>query len=181
MPREKSSTRHTDTSEGARSWRGGAAAPEPRHESPSELEVQATGDVIERRTDAERRIAQLEVEEERRVAERRAARLESLVRRRKAVERVTHAVDYVFYLLYGVLAIRFVLALVGASETAGFVQFINGLTQPFYVPFAGIVARPSVDGGIFDMPALIAVLAYVVLHLAVRGLLRVIAARRPLA
>jgi uncharacterized protein YggT (Ycf19 family) len=79
-----------------------------------------------------------------------------------------------------VLAIRFLLALLGARETPGFVQFIKGLTQPFYVPFAGIVTRPAVDGGIADLPAAIAILAYIVLHLAIRGLLRVIAARRPL-
>ena len=54
------------------------------------------------------------------------------------------------------------------------------LTQPFYVPFAGIVSRPEVEGGIADLPAAIAILAYIVLHLAVHGLLRVLAARRPL-
>jgi uncharacterized protein YggT (Ycf19 family) len=143
-------------------------------------EPQVPSENIDRRTGAERRIAQLQVDEERRVAERRAAKHESLARRRYTIDRVTHFVDYLFYLLYGVLAIRFLLALLGARETAGFVQFINSLTHPFYVPFAGIVTRPAVDGGMADLPAAIAILAYIVLHLAVRGLLRVIAARRPL-
>lgn len=161
MAIEKDRTRHPATGVG----------PEPR----------VAGEDIDRRTAAERRIAQLQVDEERRVSERRLAKHESLARRRYAIDRVTHFVDYLFYLLYGVLAIRFLLALLGARETAGFVQFIRSLTWPFYVPFARIVPRPAVDGGIADLPAAIAILAYIVLHVAVRGLLRVIAARRPLA
>jgi uncharacterized protein YggT (Ycf19 family) len=156
--------------EGSTPQQGPVAGPEP----------QGAGEDIDRRTGAERRIAQLQVEEERRVAERRVAQLESLARRRRAIDRVTHFVDYFFYLLYAVLAMRFLLLLLGARETAGFVQFIRGLTQPFYIPFRGIVSRPSVDGGIADLPAAIAILAYIVLHLALHGLLRVIAARRPL-
>jgi uncharacterized protein YggT (Ycf19 family) len=80
--------------------------------------------------------------------------------------------------LYGLLGIRFVLALLGASETAGFVQFINALTNPFYAPFAGIVARPLVNGGVLDLPLVIALLAYLLLHVAVRGLLRLVAGER---
>jgi YggT family protein len=83
-------------------------------------------------------------------------------------------VDYLFYLLYGLLAIRFLLMLLGAREGAGFVRFILGLTEPFYAPFSGIVARPSVNGGVFDFPLIIAMLAYALLHMAVRGLLRLL-------
>lgn len=145
---------------------------EPR---PAQAERTAAPDgpaVEERRTGTERRLAELQVEEERRLAERRVARHEALERRRYAVGRVTQAVDYVFYLLYGLLAIRGVLALLGASQTAGFVQFINNLTQPFYAPFSGIVGRPAIDGGVIDFPLIIALLAYAVLHIAIRGLIR---------
>src|SRR5919109_538729 len=63
-------------------------------------EPQVPSENIDRRTGAERRIAQLQVDEERRVAERRAAKHESLARRRYTIDRVTHFVDYLFYLLY---------------------------------------------------------------------------------
>jgi uncharacterized protein YggT (Ycf19 family) len=94
--------------------------------------------------------------------------------RNYVVARVTQVVDYLFYLLYGLMGMRFLLALVGANQAAGFVQFVNGITQPFYAPFSGIVSRPAVNGGFFDFPLLIAVLAYVVLHVALRGLLRLL-------
>jgi uncharacterized protein YggT (Ycf19 family) len=90
------------------------------------------------------------------------------------VMRGIQVVDYLFYLLYALLGMRFVLTLLGASETAGFVQFVNGITQPFYGPFSGIVSRPSVNGGALDFPLIIALLAYVVLHIAIRGLLRLL-------
>jgi uncharacterized protein YggT (Ycf19 family) len=94
--------------------------------------------------------------------------------RNHVVMRGIQVVDYLFYLLYALLGMRFVLTLLGASETAGFVQFVNGITQPFYGPFSGIVSRPSVNGGALDFPLIIALLAYVVLHIAVRGLLRLL-------
>jgi YggT family protein len=136
---------------------------------------------VERR-DGERRVVDEPVAEDRRMADRRADRERAAVRAREtrsyAISRVMMGVDYLFYLLYGLLAVRFVLALLGASETAGFVQFINGVTQPFYAPFAGIVARPAMNGGVLDFPLLIAILAYALLHMAVRGLLRLMRSPR---
>jgi YggT family protein len=137
---------------------------------------------VERRAGTDRRVVEEPVAVERRQRERRAAREEGQVeareRRQYAVARATQAVDYLFILLYGLLGIRFVLGLLGASQQAGFVQFINGITNPFYAPFANIVTRPSVNGGVLDFPLLIAVLAYALLHLAVRGLLRLFVGAR---
>jgi uncharacterized protein YggT (Ycf19 family) len=126
----------------------------------------------ERRVGPERREHETLVEEERRVTERRVPPPVEMERRNYILARAGQVVDYLFYLLYGLLAIRFVLALLGASEAAGFVQFINGITQPFYGPFAGIVTRPAIDGGFIDFPVIIALLAYGLLHVAIRGLLR---------
>jgi YggT family protein len=153
----------------------GAERPAPVEEiEPNRVEV-------ERRTGAERRVADQPVDIDRRQADRRAARqqaqLEARERRYHVAGRATQAVDYLFYLLYGLLATRFVLSLLGASEQAGFVQFIQGVTNPFYAPFANIVARPAVNGGYLDFPLLIAVLAYALLHMAIRGLIRLLAGR----
>lgn len=139
--------------------------------TPSEAEV-------ERRTGEDRRVRDEAVEEERRVEARRARDQQARERRTAIIDRVTLAVDYVFYLLYGLLGIRFVLELLGASETAGFVVLIQSITDPFYAPFANIVARPAINGGLVDFPLIIAVLAYVLLHVALRGLLRLLAGYR---
>jgi YggT family protein len=133
---------------------------------------------VERRTQEDRRVADERVEEERRVEARRARDREARERRQHVVDRITLGVDYAFYLLYGLLTVRFVLSLLGAAETAGFVVFIHGMTNPFYAPFSGIVATPSINGGVLDFPLIIAVLAYILLHIAVRGLLRLIAGDR---
>jgi uncharacterized protein YggT (Ycf19 family) len=147
-------------------------APQARQIEPNRVDV-------ERRADSDRRVADHPVEVDRRQADRReasrAAAVAARERRIYLLGRVTQGVDYLFYLLYGLLGIRFVLALLGASETAGFVQFVNGVTQPFYGPFAGIVARPSINGGFLDFPLLIALLAYALLHMAIRGLIRLMA------
>lgn len=115
--------------------------------------------------------APLRTKDERRVGE----------RVRLVISRVGHAIDYLFFLLYGMIALRFVLAFLGASEQAGFVRFIRGVTEPFYAPFSGIVESPTANGGKLDFPALIALLAYALLHMAVRGLLRVLSGRRVFA
>lgn len=132
----------------------------------------------ERRGEVNRRVEERHVTDEQRLAERRVAEAnqrEAAERRHYIVGRVAQGVDYVFYLLYGLLTMRFALSLLGASENAGFVQFIQGLTAPFYGPFSGIVERPSINGGVFDFPLLIAMLAYALLHVAIRGLLRLLA------
>lgn len=100
-------------------------------------------------------------------------------RRDAIIWRVVQAVDYLFFLLYTLFLIRFVLAMMGASEEAGFVRFIQRLTDPFYAPFEAIAARPALDGGYLDLPLVVALIAYVFLHLAIRGLIRVIVGPRP--
>jgi YggT family protein len=117
------------------------------------------------------------VVEEERVVERHPDR-RLVVERRPVVDRLTQAVDYFFFLVYSLLGIRFLLAMLGANESAAFVQLIYGLTNPLYAPFVNIVARPPLNGGVLELPILIAVLGYLLLHMAIRGLVRVIAGPR---
>jgi hypothetical protein len=66
-----------------------------------------------------------------------------------------------------------------ARSGAGFVRFIVAVTDPLYEPFRGIVASPRTDGGhTLMMPLVIAIIAYVLLHLGINGLLRLIAHRK---
>lgn len=88
-------------------------------------------------------------------------------------------IDYVFGLIYGLLAIRLVLALMAARSGNGFVHLIQVITNPFYGMFRGIVPSPSVDGGFtLALPILIAMAVYALLHMAINGLLRTIAHRK---
>jgi uncharacterized membrane protein len=101
------------------------------------------------------------------------------VERGRGAARVSQIVDYIFYVIYALLAMRFLLALLAARSTAGFVQFIVTVTNPFYAPFKGIVASPRTEEGhTLLLPIVIAIIAYVLLHLAINGLLRMLAHRK---
>ncbi|HEX3086963.1 MAG TPA: hypothetical protein VHP99_20655, partial [Pyrinomonadaceae bacterium] len=81
--------------------------------------------------------------------------------------------------LYALLGLRFLLALLAARSSAGFVKFIVAVTDPFYQPFRGIVASPSTDGGhTLVVPLIIALVVYLLIHLAINGLLRIVAHRK---
>lgn len=101
------------------------------------------------------------------------------VERARGLARVSQVVDYIFYVIYALLALRFLLALMAARSGAGFVRFIVAVTDPLYEPFRGIVASPRTDGGhTLMMPLVIAIIVYVLLHLGINGLLRLIAHRK---
>ena len=101
------------------------------------------------------------------------------VERGRGAARVSQVIDYIFYVIYALLGMRFLLALMAARSTAGFVQFIVAVTNPFYLPFRGIVASPRTDQGhTLLMPIIIAIIAYALLHLAINGILRMMAHRK---
>src|SRR2546427_9694541 len=101
------------------------------------------------------------------------------VGRARGVARISQVADYIFFVLYALLGMRFLLALLAARSGAGFVQFIVTVTNPFYEPFRGIVASPRTDGGhTLMLPLLIAFIVYILLHLGINGLLRIIAHRK---
>ncbi len=101
------------------------------------------------------------------------------VERARGVARISQIVDYIFYVIYALLGMRFLLALLAARSSAGFVRFIVAVTNPFYRPFQGIVASPSTDSGhTLMLPLIIAIIVYLLLHLGINGLLRIIAHRK---
>jgi uncharacterized membrane protein len=101
------------------------------------------------------------------------------VERARGVARVSQIVDYLFFILYALLGLRFLLALLAAKSSAGFVVFIVTVTNPFYGPFRDIVSSPRTDGGhTLMMPLIIAFIVYLLVHLAINGLLRMLAHRK---
>ncbi len=101
------------------------------------------------------------------------------VERGRFLARISQVIDYIFYVIYGLLAIRLVLALFNARQNTGFVQFINSITNPLYAPFRGIVPSPSTaEGFTLALPIIIAIIVYLLVHLAINGLLRIFAQRK---
>lgn len=104
---------------------------------------------------------------------------ERAVGRARVAARGSQFLDYAFYVLYALLAIRLVLGLIAARSTNGFVQFIQAVTAPFYAPFQGIVPSTSIEEGYtFAWPIVIALVVYALLHAAINGLLRMAANRK---
>ncbi|REJ77608.1 MAG: hypothetical protein DWQ47_14650 [Acidobacteria bacterium] len=106
------------------------------------------------------------------------AQTEREVERGRVAARVSQIVDYVFFLIYGFLGIRLLLELLAARESAEFVKWVKAVTGIFYWPFEGIVASPSVEGHTLALPIIVAMIVYVLLHMAINGLLRMMAHRR---
>ena len=106
------------------------------------------------------------------------AQTEREIERGRAAARVSQIVDYIFMIIYAILAIRLLLELFGARESAGFVRFINTISNPFYGPFRGIVPSPSDNGFTLALPIIVAIVAYMILHLIINGLLRIVAHRK---
>jgi len=66
-------------------------------------------------------------------------------RRGRVVARVSQVIDYIFFLIYALLAIRLLLALFAARPSAGFVQFIRTLTDrstPHFAESSAVSSRP---------------------------------------
>jgi uncharacterized protein YggT (Ycf19 family) len=97
----------------------------------------------------------------------------------RTAARGSQFLDYAFYVLYTLLAVRLVLALIAANSANGFVQFISTITNPFYAPFRGIVDSPSTEGGnTLVFPIVIAMVVYAIVHVAINGLLRMVGNRK---
>lgn len=101
------------------------------------------------------------------------------VERGRFVARISQVVDYVFFLIYGLFGLRLLLALLGARSNNTFVQFVYSVTDPFYWPFRGIVPSPTTpEGFTLALPVVIALIVYLLLHLAINGFLRIFAHRK---
>jgi hypothetical protein len=78
----------------------------------------------------------------------------------KPLYRGTQIVWYILSILEIFLAVRFLLKLFGANTLAGFTNFIYDATSFFVSPFNRVFFVPQVDGAIFELATLLAMLVY---------------------
>jgi uncharacterized protein YggT (Ycf19 family) len=103
---------------------------------------------------------------------------ESELERGRAAARASQILDYVFYLAYGIIGLAIALEAIGARESAGFKQFIDTLVTPLVAPFRGIMPDPGVGSFQLMLSYLVALAVYLLLHMAINGLLRLLAERK---
>jgi uncharacterized protein YggT (Ycf19 family) len=83
--------------------------------------------------------------------------------RRTALYRVWQVIWLIVGIVEGLIAIRFILRLLGANPDAGFAQLIYGLTAPLVAPFVGLFGTPRFQGSAFEFTSLVAMLVYALL------------------
>lgn len=82
---------------------------------------------------------------------------------KKTIFRTYQIIWYILGLIEVLLAFRVVLKLLGASTQSGFTNLIYAISNPFALPFAGILGVTGVSRMIFEWSTIIAMAVYFVL------------------
>jgi uncharacterized membrane protein len=80
--------------------------------------------------------------------------------RRIAGYRVTQLIYWVFGLIEGLILVRLILKVLGANQTAGFAQFIYGITAPLVAPFMGLFSNPVYQNSVLELSSIVALIVY---------------------
>ena len=83
--------------------------------------------------------------------------------RRRSSNKLVQGIWLLFGIVEGLLAIRFILKLLGANETAGFASFIYAVTWPFIAPFNNLFGNPGNGGSVLELNTLVAIVVYMLL------------------
>lgn len=93
--------------------------------------------------------------------------------------RIREIIDYLFYLVYGMIGLVIVLDLTGASDSSGFKKFLGKITYPLLGGFVGMFPDPIFQNRFrLRFSYIAALFIYLLLHTAVYGLVRLIDNRR---
>jgi len=92
-------------------------------------------------------------------------------RRAAAVDRARQVIYFIFGVIEALLAIRFVLLLLGANQGSPFVNLIYTVSRPFVLPFQGIFGEPTFDSSVVEWSSLVGMIVYI---LVAYGLVRLI-------
>lgn len=106
------------------------------------------------------------------------AETESELQTARGMTRVSQVGGYLFYLAYGLIGLEIVLELFGARQASGFKRFLDTITYPLLGPFRGLMPDPAVGSMQLMLSYVVALVVYVLLHMAFNGLLRLFAQRK---
>jgi hypothetical protein len=81
-------------------------------------------------------------------------------RRLATAARIKQIIYFVFGAVAVLLAMRFVLMLLGASQASPFVQLVYGLSGVFAMPFFGIFGQPSFNASVLEWASLVGIAVY---------------------
>jgi len=85
--------------------------------------------------------------------------------------KVTQLVWLFLGILEALLALRFVLKLIGANQASPFAVFVYGFTKLFLWPFVGLTGTPAAGSMVFEFTTLIAMLVYALIAWGIERIL----------
>lgn len=93
---------------------------------------------------------------------------------RLKVAQITQIIWFAVGFLEVILALRLVLKVLGAGQTADFTQMVMGATRPFVAPFLGIFPNAATDEFVFEPASVVAMVVYLLVGLGLAKLVRIL-------
>jgi len=100
-------------------------------------------------------------------------------RRAADVARAKQIIYFIFGAIEVLLALRFILLVLGANEASGFVRLIYGLSRPFVLPFLGIFGEPTLGASVLEWASLVGIVVYALVAYGLARLVELIYAPAP--
>lgn len=98
---------------------------------------------------------------------------------KKAIFRSYQVIWYLLGVIEVLLGFRVLLKLLGANSFSGFTAFIYAASDPFAIPFAGILRTSASDSLLFEWSTLIGMAVYALLGYGVVALFQIIKPTNP--
>jgi len=94
--------------------------------------------------------------------------------RDQQVSKIAQVVWFITGIILAILALRVVLALVGANLNNAFASFIYGLSEPFVAPFRGLLQIGEFHAGVsrFELETVVAMIVYVLVGWGIASAVR---------
>lgn len=94
--------------------------------------------------------------------------------KKKKIFRMYQVIWYILGVIEVLLAFRFMLKLLGANPQSGFAGLIYGISNPFALPFAGILGISGDLGMILEWSTLIAMAVYAIVAYGIVALFQLV-------
>ena len=79
---------------------------------------------------------------------------------KKTIFRFNQVIWYILGVIETLLTFRIILRALGANPTIGFTSFINAITDPFALPFSGILAPTITGNSVIEWSTIVAAIVY---------------------
>lgn len=98
---------------------------------------------------------------------------------KKVIFRTYQVIWYILGIIEVALAFRFILKILDANIQSGFTSFIYAVSNPFALPFAGILRMTGISGIIVEWSTLIAMAVYAVTAYGIVSLFQLVKPTNP--